>query len=170
MWVRLFENYRLAGRTKQFLHFEKTAPETWRQGPPAGIKTGFGETVVPPGEGTRPIWLTGTIERTLFGRLFEFLFKIPAITLVQETAAGEPVRQFVSRGQLRAGVLVSPAVRDIEDLARLAGLAAGGDLSAIATTGFHLEAGTRPHWFYDPEIRLALSAMIPEGAATRKPD
>jgi hypothetical protein len=119
--IRLMSRYNIVGYTEPYIHMERSATpnEThFVESDARSEAVSWSQTV--PVDRHRPSWVSIDMERSVFGRVVEFLFKLPKVEIELTFTDGTAVRHRYIPEIGRSGFIISPylaATTDIIDLA-----------------------------------------------------
>jgi len=166
-WPHLLDLYDLASLSNDTLYLKKAAePRGVAERPLPSVRGRIGEPVAVP-EGADAVMARIDLRHSMIGKLIGILFKSPAIGITVRTASGaeETYRHIAAIG--RAGMLVTPLVRNTHDFGVLyAGHAAPGNRRV---TEFTIDVKGDPFldMFWTPEFDVAFTAVdLPRSADT----
>jgi hypothetical protein len=129
-------------------------------GPETSQTIAFGEAVTVP-EG--PQFARVKIDRTLFGRLVDVLFRPPLVWMRMVLSDGSQWRFRIIPGIAREGFLISPLVMNSRDFWRLAKGHIDGPLPPVKRISF--EASPLGRYVYEPSLRISFSSLSVETLA-----
>lgn len=152
-WLSVLENYQAvgrAGRGDQFVHMRRRDPPAgaFRRQPVDQIPVAFGQVFELPKE--HALWLSATIEPTVFGRVVEILLKKPMVTLRVEYDRGPSMEPPFGPVMAAEGVLVAPRL----------GAAGFDGLDGPRALKASIRVGPHGDLFYKPDIKVRLDKVL----------
>jgi len=123
-------------------------------GPETSRTVSFGEPVTIP-EGAQ--FIRVNIDKTLFGRLVDVLFRPPLMWMRVTLADGIAWRSRIIPAIAREGFLISPTVVNARDFARVAAGRSDVLLASIVRVSFETSALGR--YVYAPRLQVSLSSL-----------
>jgi hypothetical protein len=127
LWPAFLSMYRVVGATPRFLWLKLQPAQQRRPGTSFSAATERTVQLNQPVElahaadGAHAVWAAITVQRTIAGRLLNFLYKMPLLWLHLTYADGQEQEFRFIPGSAQSGFLLSPAVRDNAEFAVLAG-------------------------------------------------
>lgn len=152
-WLAVWSGYEVVesvGRDGLFLHMRRRDPPRPlpRREPAGEYDVGFGQSIdLPEADG---LWLSATIEPTLFGRVVEILFKKPIVRLRVEGLDGHVSDARFSPAMAPHGTMISPRLAGTMDFAKLDGP------KAERVT---IEVGPHSDLFYRSPIKIRIDRL-----------